>query len=207
MTTSAAKRLTVDEYLALEQSSEVKHEYFDGEIFAMAGGKASHNLISMNLGAEVRNAVKSRGCLVFPSDMMVFCPTGLRAYPDLSVTCGSPTYEDDRELTLMNPIVIVEVPSDSSEAYDRGRKFEHYKTIESLQEYVLAAQDRAHVDHFARQPDGRWLLASATGLEESLELPSLGCSIPLSEIYSGVSLKPPADPPTDATENPALRPD
>lgn len=188
MTTSAHKRLTVDEYLALEESAGVRHEYFDGEIFAMAGGTASHSLIAGNWTRELGNALNDHGCRVFNSDMMVFCPTGLRTYPDVSVTCDTPRYESDKQRTLLNPQLIVEVLSESTEAYDRGRKFDHYSRIESLREYVLVASDRAHVDHFARQPDGRWVLTAHDGLAATVGLNAHGVALPLAELYLGVEL-------------------
>jgi Uma2 family endonuclease len=192
---AALKRLSVDDYLALEQSSDVKHEYFDGEIFNMAGGTASHSLVAANWTRELGNALKARGCRVFSSDMMVGVPTGLRTYPDVSVTCESPRYEDDRELTLLNPLLVIEVLSATTEAYDRGRKFHHYQTIPSLREYVLVATDRAHVDHFTRLDDGRWALTTYDGLETSVDLPTLGAKIAMSETYTGVEFPP--EPPLE----------
>ncbi len=189
MSSFATKRYTVDEYLAIEMHGEIKHEYFDGEIFDMAGAKASQNVAAGNLIAALHAAARKRGCLVMPSDMMVWCPTGLRTYPDVSVVCDKPRYESDKEVTLLNPLVIVEVLSESTAAYDRGKKFDHYKTIESLIEYVLVTQDEAHVDHFARQPGGKWLLSSASKLTDVIDLPILECSIPLAEIYANVTFE------------------
>ena len=168
MGTSAVKRFTVDQYLAIELEGEVKHEFFDGEIFAMAGGTLAHSLI---------------------------CPTGLRTYPDVSVVCESPRFEDDREITLLNPQVIVEVLSESTEAYDRGKKFDSYQSMESLREYVLVSQDRPHVDRFSRQESGDWLLAKSEGLEAEVSVPSLGCSVRMAEIYANVEFeKRPSEP-------------
>ncbi len=200
MTSSALKRCSFEEYLALEESSEVKHEYFDGEIFAMAGGTAEHSLIATNLSGEVRTSVKGSDCQVHGSDMKVLTASGLGTYPDASVACAEPQYEDKKRTTLINPIVIVEVLSESTEAYDRGKKFEHYQTIESLREYVLVAQDRVHVDRFTRQENGQWLLAGYSDLDEAIELPSLACSVPLAEIYRGVEF--PAEQPPGEDESP-----
>lgn len=186
MTSSAVKRCSFADYLASEETSDVKHEYFDGEIFAMAGGTAVHGLIAANCIGEFRSATKARGCRTYTSDVMVLTPRGLGAYPDLSVGCDKPRYEDDKQRVLLNPLLLVEVLSDSTEAYDRGRKFDNYKSIESLREYVLVAQDRPHVDHFARRDDGRWVLTSFEGLETSVELPALDCTIPMAEIYANV---------------------
>lgn len=193
MGTSAVKRYSVDEYLELEQSSEVKHEYFDGEIFAMAGAKWGHNQVAGNCVRELGNRLKDRNCSAVPSDMMVFCPTGLRTYPDVSIVCEEPRFEDDRELVLLNPLVLVEVVSDSTEAYDRGRKFENYKSIPSLQEYVLIAQDRMHVDHLALQSDNKWLITSYGEKDGPVELPALSCSLSLAEIYANVKFEKPVE--------------
>lgn len=189
MSTGAEKRYTVHEYLDLERASEIKHEYFDGEIFAMARGSAPHSLITTNWIGELRNSLKVRRCQVFSSDLQVVCPTGLRTYPDVSVVCDQPELEDKHQDTLLNPLLIVEVLSKSTEAYDRGRKFDHYRTIPSLQEYVLVAQDRIHVDHYARQETGQWLLTTFTDSDESVKLPALDCAIPLVEIYANVAFE------------------
>jgi len=120
--------------------------------------------------------------------MMVSAPRGLRTYPDVSVVCQQPHYEDDRQLTLLNPLVIVEILSEATEGFDRGRKFDNYQSIESLQEYLLVSQDRAHVDQFVRQADDRWLLRKYGGLAEAVELSTLECTIPMEEIYRGVDV-------------------
>ena len=188
MSTGAEQRLSVEEYFALEETSEVKHEYFDGEIFAMAGAKAAHNLLTLNFGAELRNALKEQGCRVFSSDMRVSTPSGLWTYPDVSVVCDEPQYEDERQITLLNPQVIVEVLSESTEGYDRGKKFDNYQSIESLEEYLLVSQERAHVDQFIRQADGNWLIKKYGGLAAAVESRSLDYSIFLEEIYRGVDV-------------------
>lgn len=197
MTISAIKRCSFADYLALEETSEVKHEYFDGEIFAMAGEKVVHGLIAANCIGELRSATKARGCRAYTSDVMVLTPTGLGTYPDLSIGCGEPRYEDDKERVLLNPQLIVEVLSESTEACDRGKKFDHYQSIESLREYVLVAQDRPHVDHFARQADDRWILTAYEGLEAAIEFPTLGRSIPMAEVYANVEF-PSDEPPIPA---------
>jgi Uma2 family endonuclease len=189
MSTAAIRRLSVDEYLAIERDSEVKHEYFDGELFAMAGATEQHNLIVASLIREIGNQLKSRRCRVYPSDMRVVCPTGLRTYPDVSVVCGEPRFEGERRETLLNPLSIIEVLSPSTEAYDRGRKFRHYQTIESLSEYVLVAQDRPQVDHFVRQKSGQWLLTTVADLSASVVLTAIGCTEPLTEIYADVAFQ------------------
>jgi Uma2 family endonuclease len=189
MSTGAEKRYSAEEYLAFERQSETKHEYFDGEVFAMAGGTQPHSAIAGNLIGELRNETKERGCHVHTGDMRVLCPTGLYTYPDVSVVCGELDLEDENKDTLLNPLVIVEVLSKSTDAYDRGRKFANYKTIESLKEYVLVAQDGVAIDHFARQKDGSWQQTTVTDPSASLNLPALECSIAVEEVYRNVKFK------------------
>ncbi|MEQ8847156.1 Uma2 family endonuclease [Botrimarina sp.] len=202
MSTGAAKRLTVDEFLVFEEASDTRHEYFDGEIFAMAGGTAAHSLVAANATAALVNALKGKNCRVYSADLMVFTPTGLRTYPDASITCERPRFEGDRERVLLNPQVIVEVLSESTEAYDRGRKFDNYRTMPSLREYVLVAQDRAHVDHFARRDDDRWVLTSYQDLSDQVELPVLASAFAMADLYSGVDFPTPDPPPRSDPQEP-----
>lgn len=191
MSSAAVKRLRPSEYLAFERASRTKHEFFDGEVFAMAGGSASHNLIAVNLAGELRNALKDGPCRVFSSDMRVLCPTGLRTYPDISVCCGEPKYEDEQQDTLLNPLVIIEVLSPTTEKYDRVKKFEHYRSIPSLREYVVVASDRQVVEHYSRQADAaHWLLTISQTPGETVRFPALGCSVEISEVYAKVQLPP-----------------
>lgn len=185
MSTGAEKRFTEQEYLEFERQSDTKHEFFDGEIFAMAGGKMLHSLLGSNIVRELGNALKGRGRQVLGSDMKVQCPTGLFTYPDVSVVCSDPQMLDDHDDVLLNPVLIVEVFSKSTEQYDRGRKFANYKTITSLQEYVLVAQDKVLIDRFVRQADGTWEQTTLTDPSSTLQLPALECSVPVEEIYRG----------------------
>ena len=190
-------RLTPEDYLAIERSAEFKSEYFDGEIFAMAGASRAHNSIVLNTGSEIRQHLKNRSCKAYVNDMRVKVnPTGLYAYPDVIVVCGKEQFEDTHLDTLLNPTLIIEVLSDSTEAYDRGRKFEHYRHLDSLVEYVLIAQQRPHVESFRRQSDQHWLLAECSGLDGTLRLESIDCDLALAEIYAKVELSesPLADP-------------
>jgi len=189
MTAVAVKAIyTPQEYLALERKAKTRSEYVNGEIYAMAGASREHNLIAGNLFAEIRTQLRERRCETYMSDMRVRVkPTGLYTYPDVVVVCGRPRFEDDVSDTLVNPTVIAEVLSSSTEAYDRGEKFAHYRYVESLQEYILIAQDRMLVEHFSRQ--GRqWLLTAFSQPDEILSLPSIECAVPLSEIYTRVAL-------------------
>ena len=180
--------LSPEDYLALERCAEFKSEYFDGEIFAMVGASEPHNLIVANTLSEIRQQLKKRPCRAYANDMRVkVSPTGLFTYPDVVVVCGQAQFDDSQLDTLLNPILIVEV-LDSTEAYDRGRKFEHYRKLESLMEYVLIAQHRPHVESYRRQPDQRWVLTESDGLESSLRLDAIDCELALAEIYDKVEL-------------------
>jgi Uma2 family endonuclease len=171
----------------MERQAEYKSEYFAGEMFAMAGGSAPHNLICVNILSDLNQQTRHRPCRVYNSDMQVrVSATGLYTYPDISVVCSEAKFLDEQRRTLLNPNLIVEVLSPSTEAYNRGRKFEHYKTIESLEEYLLVASDRMHADLFTRQPDRRWLLTSAGEPGDALELTSIGCRLVLADIYEKV---------------------
>jgi Uma2 family endonuclease len=191
MSALAKPRLTPEEYLAKERKAEFKSEYFAGETFAMAGARPSHNVIVGNVIGELHPQLKPRPCRVYPSDQRVkVSPTGLYTYPDVIVVCGKPQFEDEEGDTLLNPTVLVEVLSESTEDYDRGRKFVHYRTIESLREYVLIAQDECRVERFERQPDNTWVLWATDRMEDALELPAIGCELPLAEIYHKVEFAP-----------------
>jgi Uma2 family endonuclease len=182
-------RITPEEYLARERQAETKSEYFDGEIFAMSGASPAHVLIVTNVVSELRQQLRGRDCRVYSTDLRVkVSATGLYTYPDVVVVCGEPRFEDEQADTLVNPKVIVEVLSKSTQDYDRGAKFEQYRTIASFTEYVLIAQDKPHVEHFLRQPDGRWLLAETNRLDDRIELESIGAHLALADVYEKVEL-------------------
>jgi Uma2 family endonuclease len=181
--------VTPDEYLALERQAEYKNEYFDGEIFAMVGASRKHNLISLNIAAELRAQLKGRPCETYGSDMRIKIPAStLYTYPDAVVVCGEPKFEDAHVDTLLNPNVIVEVLSKSTASYDRSQKFAFYRTIESLTDYLLVSQDSVHVEQYTKQTDNRWMLSDFRSLEDVLQLDSVQCSLALGEIYDRVSL-------------------
>lgn len=180
---AARTGLTPEEYLAFERASEVKHEYLGGEIFAMSGGTSQHNLLVLNLASELRQALRQGPCLVYPSDMRVRAEAGESYfYPDVSVVCEPPRFEDPRRDVLLNPQVVCEVLSDSTESFDRGEKFARYRRLESLSDYVLVSQKQVLVEHFSRRPDGTWLL-TVLGPGEILVLASVGCEVAVDEIY------------------------
>lgn len=181
--------LTPEEYLTIERQAAYKSEYFNGEIFAMTGASRKHNLITLNIAGEFRRQLKGQPCETYVSDMRVRVPaTSLYTYPDVSVVCGEPKFEDDFVDTLLNPTLLVEVLSESTELYDRGKKSGYYRTIQSLTEYLLVAQDEYKVEQYVRQPDGRWLLTDIRLLDGVVELASVNCALALKEVYDRVAL-------------------
>ncbi len=181
--------LTAAEYIAGERKSPIKHEYFTGNVFAMAGASERHNLIAANTLASLHAQLRKRSCSVYPSDMRVVVSRAeLYTYPDVTVVCGEARFEDQHRDTLLNPTVIVEVLSPSTESYDRGRKFQHYRQIDSLQEVVLIAQDAWHVEYYRRQAHGGWLLTEATNLDARLSLSSIQCELALVDVYEKVTI-------------------
>jgi Uma2 family endonuclease len=180
-------RFTPEEYLALERPSASKSEYLSGEIFVMTGASRRHNRIVLNLSFALDSQLRGKGCEVFASDMRLRVPAAdLYTYPDVVVACGEPRFEDPELDTLLNPALIVEVLSKSTEGYDRGAKFEHSRTLPSLSEYLLVAQDRIHVERFVREAGDRWVLTETDDPGFSLELSSIGCTLALSDVYDRV---------------------
>ena len=190
MSTQPQTYLTPEEYLAFEREADVKHEYYAGEIFAFAGASRQHNLIVANVIRELGTEVRGRPCEVYPSDMRVrVSPTGLYTYPDVTVVCGEARFVDDQSDTLLNPTVIVEVLSPSTEEYDRAGKFEQYRKLDSLQAYLVIAQDRNHVEHWERQSDHQWLLTETDSIEDTIALPSIACRLSVADIYEKVEFE------------------
>jgi len=186
-----SNRYTPEEYLALERKAEYKSEYFNGFITAMSGASREHNLIAVNMTSDLNAQLRDRKCEVYSGDMRVLISsTGLYTYPDVSVVCSQPQFLDKEVDTLLNPTVVVEVLSPSTETYDRGAKFAHYRRIESLQDYVMISQEEMHVEHYTKQGNG-WFLSVLENPEAILELPSIGCKVALSEIYRKVVFKEP----------------
>jgi Uma2 family endonuclease len=183
-------RVSVEEYLAFERRSEGRHEYLDGEIFAMTGASRYHNRLAVNLVLIVGTQLRGGPCELYIADMRVrVAATGLYTYPDLAVVCGEARFDDAHLDTLLNPTLIFEILSPSTEATDRGRKFAHYRKVESLREVLLIAQDRVAVEHYSRRlppPEGGWHLRDAARLDDRLSLPSIGCELPLADLYERV---------------------
>lgn len=182
-------RLTPEEYLAIERRAETKSEYLDGEMFPMTGGSRWHGLVITNLLRELSQKLKGIDCEVYPGDVRVHIPaTGLYTYPDATVVADVPRFLDGVSDTLLNPTLIVEVLSPTTEAYDRGKKFQHYKAIGSLAEYVLVSQETPRIEKHTRQNDGRWSMEIISGLGQKVVLSSIGCELSLAEIYDKVPL-------------------
>ena len=189
MSRQAKTYVTPDEYLTIERRSEHRSEYFDGEIFAMTGASRKHNLVAGNIFGSLWQQLRGKPCEVYPSDMRVLIPSAnLYTYPDVVVVCGEPQFEDGRVDTLLNPTLLVEVLSKSTASYDRSVKSGYYRTLPSLAEYLLVAQDERHVAQHTRQADGHWLLADIRGAEGRVELPSVGCVLSLADVYEKVEV-------------------
>ena len=183
-------RLSEEEYLKLDREADFKSEYFDGEMWAMAGASPAHALITANLARELSLALKRAPRAVYVADLRVRVASRRSyVYPDVSVVCGPANEPPDVQDAITNPTVIVEVLSPSTERNDRGLKFAQYREIESLQEYGLVSQDTPHVEIFRRQPAGEWLLTEWKGLGSTCKFSSVGCVIPLAEIYHQVKFE------------------
>ena len=181
--------LTAQDYLAWERQQETRHEFFDGEIFAMTGASREHNLVCVNIFASLHTQLRGKPCEVYNNDMRVkVSETGMYTYPDIVAACAQPQFEDAEVDTLLNPVLIIEVLSDSTEQYDRGAKFRHYRTLPSLQDYLLVAQTECRVEHYVREAGSRWLLTEYGDLNDMIELASVGCRLDLREMYERVPL-------------------
>jgi len=181
------RKLTPEEYLEIERKAEYKSEYFNGEIYAMSGAKRNHNKAATNVSGLIWQHLKGKDCESYSNDMRVFVPkTGLYTYPDVVVVCGEPKFQDNVFDTLLNPTLLIEVLSETTESYDRGKKFQHYRSIESLQEYVLVSQDEARIEKYVKRGDGFWLLSEAVGLDSEIEFASIECRISLAEFFDKI---------------------
>ena len=187
-TAAAYAYLTQEEYLAFERKADIKHEYCNGQLYAMSGASRAHNLISLNIAGELRAQLKGRTCEVYMSDMRVLVDAARSyRYPDVVVACDVPRFQDDVFDTLLNPTVIVEVLSLSTEARGRGEKFAEYAQLVSLREYILVAQKVVHVEHYLRQGT-QWISRECRDLDAVLQLESIGCALPLRDIYEKVKV-------------------
>jgi Uma2 family endonuclease len=181
-------RLTEEEYLEIERAAEFKSEFHDGQMFAMSGGSPNHSRLAVRIGSLLDRAIPG-SCHVFNSDLRVkVAPARLYTYPDCFVICGDLEYFQDHQDVVTNPLLIVEVLSPSTQDYDRGKKFELYRTIESFREYLIIHQDARHVEHYSKQNEGGWLLRDHIGEESSFAIPCLNTIISLAELYAAIDL-------------------
>ena len=174
---------TEDDYFAFERTAFGRWEFVGGEIRAMAGGSDDHNAIVTNIGRVLGNAMVPRGCRVYISDMKVHTGDGINTFPDVAVVCGPRRYHRGRTDVVTNPLVLVEVLSDSTEGYDRGEKFDHYRTIPTLADYLLVSQREPRVFHYSLSGD-HWAFREAAGLDASVSLPSIEATLALSDVYA-----------------------
>ena len=186
MASSPVSKLTEEQYLAIERAAEFKSEFFNGEMFAMSGVSMRHSGLERNILVELSIALRGRECQAFPSNLRVRVSSRMYTYPDILVVCGKPLLADEHQDNLLNPVVLFEILSPST--YDRGLKFQHYRTLESLREYVLVDQNQVRIECYTRQPEGTWTLRDYQRLEQELAIDSIGISIPLSRIYDRVEL-------------------
>jgi Uma2 family endonuclease len=188
MVAGPQRPVTPDEYLAFERRSEVKHEYIDGRLVAMVGASPNHNRIQADTMTYLRPVVRQRGCEIFGSDQRVRIEAlNVFTYPDIVIACGTSLFDRD---ALLNPTVIFKILSPSTESYDRMRKVARYRRIPTLREYVLIAQDFPFIEHYALQPNGKWLPSVAERVDEAMSLPVLECEIPLAAVYERVAFPP-----------------
>jgi Uma2 family endonuclease len=181
--------ITPEQYLEIERAAEFKSEYYDGEMFAMAGARANHNLIVANSIFQLTLQLRPKPCRTYPSDMRTRVGSNRRyTYPDVVVVCGEPQYLDEQQDTLINPTLIVEVLSPSTEKFDRGKKFAYYRSIESLVHYLMISSDRMSAELYTRETDGRWVLSPAEQPNDVIDLPAINARLTLADLYEKVDL-------------------
>ena len=186
MATAPTPHITEEEYLRLERAAETKSEFVDGEIFAMSGGTLPHGMLAMRWGGEILAKLKGRNCYVYSSDVKIRTRrSGSYVYPDVSVVCGKPQTHRNADDILTNPTVVIEVLSPSTKGYDRGKKFSLYREIPSLRDYILVHADAVLVEQYSRQPES-WLFREYSGVESSVRIASIDCTVALKDVYDGV---------------------
>jgi Uma2 family endonuclease len=186
MASQSVTKLTEEQYLALERAAEFKSEYFDGEMFAMSGRSMQHARLQQNLTTELSIALRGGRCEAFGSDLRVRVSSRMYTYPDVSVVCRKPLLADDRQDVLLNPVAVFEVLSPSTEKYDRGLKLQRYRTITTLQDYILVSQSELRIEQYTRQENNLWILRDYESLDEELTIASIGVSLPMRRIYDRV---------------------
>jgi Uma2 family endonuclease len=185
--------ITAAEYLEIERKADIKSEYVAGRMYAMSGVSRRHSLIAGNLYSAIHPQLRGKNCEAHMADMRVkVSPTGMYTYPDIIAVCGDARFEDAHVDTLLNPTVLIEILSDSTEAYDRGEKFAHYRRLESLREYVLVAQNKIRIEHYRREGE-QWVLSEVSDPDAALHLPSIDCRVGVAAIYDKVELEPQTD--------------
>lgn len=178
---------SVEDYLSFEESATERSEYCNGEIFTMAGGTPNHNQIALNISSDLNFQLKRKDYRVYIADIKLWIPQkNSFNYPDVMVIAGSPQFYDNRKDIILNPLLVIEVLSDSTKDYDRGDKFAQYRTLESLQEYVLVSQDSCHIEYFRKTAPHEWLFTEIEDSEASLKLVSLNLTLSLADIYDKV---------------------
>lgn len=184
---------SADEYLALEENADYRSQFYFGEIFAMngefsamAGASRQHNIVGGNVYANLHFQLRNRDCEIYQNDMRVKVSEDFYTYPDVVIVCGKPQIEKKRGENLLNPLVLIEVLSPSTEKFDRGEKAQLYRSMPSLKEYVLISQDKSHIEHFIRQENGEWIFTEISEMSDSLQLPTIECEVSLSEIYAKI---------------------
>jgi Uma2 family endonuclease len=190
MSAQPQPRLTPEQYLEIERAAQFRSEYYQGRMYAMSGGSHAHAIVITNLSRELSSALKAGPCIVTTNDFRVrVAEDGLYTYPDIVVVCDPPRYADNRRDTLLNPALLIEVLSPSTEGYDRGFKAAQYRMIDSLQEYAWVSQTEPRLELFRRLPSGDWLLTEAAGMEAACRFESAGCAIALKDIYDKVTFE------------------
>jgi Uma2 family endonuclease len=192
MATQPAAFLTPEQYLEVERAADFRSEYLNGEMFAMSGATARHNIVVNNLGRALHPQLKGR-CRYFTTDLRLLVPaTGLYTYPDLMVICGDIAFSGDRQDIVTNPRFVAEILSKSTADYDRGRKFVHYRSIPGLADYMTVAQDSIRVEHWSRQPDASWVLREYSSPGDTIPIESISAEISLAAVYENVDLGSPS---------------
>ena len=188
-------KYSLAEYLAFEELSETKHEYYAGEIFAMAGASPTRNRICFKLAGLLDRQLEDSECVGYSADQKIWIEAAqLNTYADLTIVCGQAQYDPDHPILLTNPRVIIEMLSPSTMNYDRGEKWEFYQQLPSLTDYLLVWQDRPQLEHYSLQPDGAWRYVRTVGLEQVVTIASIHCQLSLADIYSGIEFSPPKPP-------------
>ncbi|MDZ4769811.1 MAG: Uma2 family endonuclease [Chloroflexota bacterium] len=193
MIAQSVKRMTSEEYLDFERASSERHEFVNGEVFLMAGALIEHTTITFNVGASLHSQLRPTSCRVVGMDTKVRIRVRDYVYPDLIVVCGEPQFHDNKRDVLLNPTVIIEILSASTEAYDRGAKFASYRAVPSVQEYILIAQDRPRIEQYIRQDGEIWQFRTADGLDAAINLPSIGARLLLADVFERVTFEPEPD--------------